>query len=541
MRPGARARPRGQCHDALPGYDLQDGSNGEAGVRRMRSQPGDDLLRDRRAGVLLHISSLPGPEGIGCLDANAHRFIKFLQEAGFAAWQVLPVNPPGPGWSPYAAQSSFAGNPLFVSIAALAEDGLLSRTEAQPPAFAPERAAFDEAAAWKERLLRLAFDRLDPVRAARVDALAARSPWLEDWALFAALSDRHGAPWQEWPPRLARHEPDALAEARAELAGDVRYHRFVQWAFERQWKALHARANEAGIVLFGDLPIFPALHSADVWANQQTFKLDARGYPHVVAGVPPDYFSATGQRWGNPHYAWDTESARGFPYWTARLQRAFELYGVLRIDHFRGFEAAWEIPAEAATAIEGRWQPGPGAALFESLAKRLGPMNIVVEDLGVITPEVHALREHLGYPGLLVLQFAFDGDATNAYLPANHRERAVVYTGTHDNDTTAGWWASLDRAQRRRVRELSGLRFRDPVGDLTGLALESRAALAVLPMQDLLGLGSKARMNTPSTGDGNWTWRFDWRDVPEGLAGELRARLEAANRSRARHWAREDE
>jgi 4-alpha-glucanotransferase len=474
--------------------------------------------------MLLHLTSLPGPEGIGCLGADARAFVDLLAAAGFDTWQVLPVNPPGGAFSPYAAESSFAGSPLLVSIAALAEEGLLSPAEAVPPPF-PEssRVAPAVVRAWKEGALRTAFTRLSTAQERSIAEFAAASAsWLDDWALFAALEDRYGHAWQEWPVPLVQRLPAALDEARRDLAPEHDYHRFVQWCFDRQWRALRGYAAARGVRIFGDMPIFVDLQSADVWANQGTFKLGGDGYPEVVTGVPPDAFSATGQRWGNPHYRWDAEAARGFPYWTARVRRAFELYDLLRIDHFRGFVAAWEIPAGEPTAVVGEWVPGPGATLFEALRAALGPLNIVVEDLGIITDDVRELRDALGYPGMIVLHFAFDGRPDNPYLPANHREDAVVYAGTHDNDTTAGWWRTLSEEERARVRLLAGRTFADPPGDLMALAMESPARLAVLTMQDVLRLGSEARMNRPGVENGNWLWRLRPGEAPATLAAGLR-------------------
>jgi 4-alpha-glucanotransferase len=488
--------------------------------------PGDQ----RQAGVLLHLTSLPGPEGVGSLGADARRFVDLIAAAGFTTWQVLPVNPPGPGFSPYAASSSFAGSPLLISVAELAGEGLLASEESRPPSFPSEAVVPEAVAAWKEGLFRRAFRRA--LREGAFRAFVDSPPaWLDDWVLFAALRSRLGEPWQRWPQGLARRDAGALRKARDELGDEIAYQAFLQWCFERQWTALRTYARRQGVRVFGDMPIFPALQSADVWASQESFKLDGRGWPRVVAGVPPDLFSATGQRWGNPHYRWRVEQEQGFPYWTGRIARAFELYDMLRIDHFRGFVAAWEIPAGEATAIRGRWVRGPGRALFDALVARLGPLDIVVEDLGVITPDVVQLRESLGYPGMIVLQFAFDGSPDNPYLPRNHRENAVVYAGTHDNDTTVGWWASLGEGERERVRALSGRPFTDPAGDMSAMALESPVRLAVLTMQDILRLGSEARMNTPGHADGNWRWRFRWEQVPGDLATGLRELLVDARRA----------
>jgi 4-alpha-glucanotransferase len=470
------------------------------------------LSEPRQAGVLLHVSSLPGPGANGALGPDAYRFVDFLASAGMAVWQVLPVNPTGGGGSPYAAESSFAGSPALIAPGANVGDG--------------DAACEDPGA-----VLRREFGRIGAAQRAELARFAAEASWwLEDWALFAALQGEYGLPWQAWPAGLAGHEPAALDVAQVRFAGEIGYQRFLQWRFESQWNALRNYARKAGIRLFGDLPIFPALQSADTWAYRESFKLDAGGWPEVVAGVPPDAFSATGQRWGNPHYDWAAEKQRRYPYWRARLRRAFELYDMVRIDHFRGFAAAWEIDAGEPTAVRGRWVPGPGRDVFDALAEDFGEMAIVVEDLGIITDDVRALRDGLGYPGMAVLQFAFDGSPDNPYLPGRIVPNSVVYTGTHDNDTTAGWWASLSPEERERVRAATGAAMADPPRELMRLAFASAARLAVVPFQDLLGLGSEARMNTPGTVSENWGWRFDWGQVPDGLAADVAGIASACGR-----------
>lgn len=479
------------------------------------------LLLERAAGVLLHVTSLPGPYGAGDMGQEAFRFVDFLAAAGVRTWQVLPLNPAGPGFSPYFALSSFAGNPSLVSPEEFAPG-------AQRPAVdAPShRAAFDAAAGVRLRALRSTFNALDGPANAGLDEFAEREHWwLDDWALFATLEGRYGAPWQAWPSGLAFREPAALSRARTEFAPEIRFHQFVQQCFDRQWRALRQYASSRGVLVLGDLPIFPALHSSDVWSHQHVFKLGGSGHPDVVGGVPPDYFSATGQRWGTPLYRWDVESAGGYAYWRARLRRMFELYDTLRIDHFRGFAAAWEIPSGESTAIHGEWMPGPGKRFFDAVAGIVPPGSIVAEDLGIITPDVVELRDSLGFPGMLVLQFAFDSDAANLYLPHNHVPAAVVYTGTHDNDTTRGWWESQPASSRERVSAYLGYEFDDPPAAFVRTALMSVASLAVIPMQDLLGLGTEARMNVPGTAEGNWAWRFSWDQVDSDLAGRLRSLL----------------
>ncbi|MGD9932393.1 MAG: 4-alpha-glucanotransferase [Dehalococcoidia bacterium] len=487
------------------------------------------LLETRSSGVLLHVTSLPGPFGSGDLGAEAFRFIDLLATAGVRTWQVLPLNPPGPGFSPYFALSSFAGNPSLISPASLAPG-------AGPYAVGgdAQKADFEAAHRLRDHALRAAFATLDSAANAELDEFSVRHNWwLDDWTLFATLERRYGSPWQTWPREFASRARAALARARMEFAPEIRYHQFVQQCFEQQWHAVRSYATDAGLSILGDLPIFPALHSSDVWAHQHVFKLGPSGYPDVVGGVPPDYFSETGQRWGTPLYRWDVEAGGGYAYWRARLRRMFELYDTLRIDHFRGFAAAWEIPAAEPTAIRGQWVTGPGKSFFDAVAKEVPLGSIVAEDLGLITPDVIELRDSLAFPGMLVLQFAFDSGATNLYLPHNHVPGAVVYTGTHDNDTTRGWWDQQPDVVRDNVAEYVGYAPADPVAALVRAAFMSVARLAIVPMQDLLGLGSEARMNLPGTAEGNWAWRFRWDQVSEGLADELRSLLVRYGRATA--------
>lgn len=459
----------------------------------------------RRAGVLLHVTSLPGPWGVGDLGAAPH-FLARLRAAGATIWQMLPVGPSGFAHSPYQARSSFAGDPLLVPPEALVAEGLLAPSELPPPLPSTSTAAFEEAARGKERLLRLAFERWQPDD--RFDAFRAEhSAWLDAYALFAALRATLGRPWWEWPAELVHREPDALATARRALEREVRFHEAVQYWFWRSWEAVRAEARRLGVLLVGDVPFYPAYDSADVWANQQLFALDGSGRPTAVAGVPPDAFSPTGQLWGNPCYRWEAHREEGFRWWVERLRWATRSFDVVRLDHFRGFAAAWHVRAGSPTAIEGTWEPGPGMALFERARSELGGLPFILEDLGLITEDVHALRRATGCPGMAVLQFAFEGGAENPYLPHNHERHLVVYPGTHDNDTAVGWWASLDGEARRQVARYLGCEPRDPAGALLRLAMASVAAWAVIPLQDLLRLGSEARMNTPARTEGNWRWR----------------------------------
>jgi 4-alpha-glucanotransferase len=482
----------------------------------------------RGSGVLLHPTSLPGPHGSGDLGPDALRFVDWLRDAGQRYWQVLPLTPVGYGSSPYSSLSAFASNPMLVNLHSLAEKGWLARAEVPDHTSMPARTLdFGASNGLRTALLRKASARFLAVAApadrhAFESYCAREAAWLEDYALFMALHDAHGGrEWTTWEEGLRTRDPAALAEARARLAGEVAYHRFGQWAFHQQWTALHDHARARGVQLVGDMPIFVAHHSADVWAHPELFHLDAAGVPYVVAGVPPDYFSETGQRWGNPLYRWDVMAKDGYRWWVARMRALLSLVDVARIDHFRGFEAFWEIPAGEKTAVNGRWVKAPGLELFRALSAALGELPIIAEDLGIITPEVEALRDACGFPGMKVLQFAFGGDAENPFLPHNHVPNAVVYTGTHDNDTTRGWFAGVSEDERGRVRRYLSTSGDEIHWDLLRAAAMSVAKVALFPLQDVLGLGGEGRMNVPGVAAGNWAWRFAWDDVPHGAAGRL--------------------
>lgn len=443
-------------------------------------------LATRRAGLLLHPTSLPS----GTL-ADAERWLDWLQAAGFGVWQMLPLGIPLGGLSPYQCTSAFAVNPALFGPAAALPD---------PDGFA----------AWRER----------------------QAHWLEDYARFTVIRAHcGGAAWTDWPVPLRDREPAALAAFDREHAAALAQVMHEQHRVAVAWQALRAAAAARDIRLFGDMPIFVAHDSADVWSHRELFLLDAEGHPTVVTGVPPDYFSATGQRWGNPHYAWTTMQADGFAWWRARLAAHFEWFDLVRIDHFRGLAAAWEIPADEPTAIRGAWVDAPGAALLQAIADDMGELPLVAEDLGIITPDVTALRHQFGLPGMAVLQFAFDAHADNPHKPDNVHVDTVYYTGTHDNDTTLGWWRSLPDEVRGQIGAQLGTTDADGVLDaMVAIVLGSEAALAVLPMQDVLRLGSEARMNTPGTAEGNWRWRFAWTQLSPGLAPGLREQLQKAHR-----------
>ncbi|MEO6408421.1 MAG: 4-alpha-glucanotransferase [Burkholderiaceae bacterium] len=468
----------------------------------------------RAAGVLLHVTSLPGPHGSGDFGPAAYRFVDWLAAAGQRVWQILPLQPPGPGDSPYQSVSAFAGSPWLVALEPLVEAGWLQPTA--PPRFDGARVDHAAVVPWRVARLREAAAGFG-LRASAHDRAAfarwcsAEAHWLDDYALFMALAATHDdRPWWQWPDALARRDANALADARAKDAAEIGFWRFVQWCFDTQWRALRVHARKRGVAVFGDLPIFVAHHSADCWARPDLYFLDAHLQPTVVAGVPPDFFSSTGQRWGNPLYHWDRMAADGQRWWIARVARALAQVDLFRIDHFRGFAAYWEIPAASPTAIDGRWVRGPGKALFDTLEAALGALPIVAEDLGIITPDVEALRDDCGFPGMRVLQFAFGETANHLFLPHRYVTNSVVYTGTHDNDTTEGWWQSAGERERAFVQAYLGPGNEAMSRRLIRVACQSLARLAMYPLQDVLGLDSRHRMNTPgSMSRANWSWRVE--------------------------------
>lgn len=468
----------------------------------------------RACGILLHPTALPGPYGIGTLGRSALDFIDFLATAGQSVWQMLPLGPTGYGDSPYTALSAFAGNPLLIDLPALVTWGDLDGQDLPQDTPSGERVDFQAVHLLRRQLLPAAaanfFLRATPDRRKDFNSFcAAEARWLDDFALFSALREHFpDTPWQRWPVPLRQREPVELDAWRERLASGIAAAKYLQYAFAVQWRQLRDYAGRKGVRLFGDLPIFVALDSADVWANQELFRLDARGEPTVVAGVPPDYFSATGQRWGNPLYRWEAHAADGYRWWLARLRHELQRTDLVRIDHFRGFQACWTIPAEEATAVNGQWENVPGEAIFSALQAGRADLPIVAEDLGVITPEVEALRRQLGFPGMKILQFAFDSGADNPYLPHNFDPDCVVYTGTHDNATTLGWWQELEEEQRRKVADYLGKDLPAIPEDLIRLAMSSVAWLCIIPCQDLLGLDGTARFNRPGTENGNWDWRL---------------------------------
>ncbi len=483
----------------------------------------------RSSGILLHPTSLPGEYGIGDLGRGAYQFVDFLHRAGQRVWQVLPLGPTGYGDSPYQCFSAFAGNPLLISPEPLLEQALLLADDLRELRELPAAAVdFGPLIESKAQVLRSAFLRFAQNATAQQRAeferfCAEARLWLNDYALFMALKERHGgALWTTWEPALASHAAQAIQEAERELEQDIERQKFLQYLFHVQWMGLRRYANGKGIRIIGDMPIFVAHDSADVWSHPHLFHLDKEGNPTVVAGVPPDYFSTTGQRWGNPHYRWFRMAEDDYGWWIERFRALFQLVDIVRVDHFRGFEAYWEIPATESTAVKGRWIKGPGEALFRALEKALGSLPIIAEDLGVITPEVEDLRDRFGFPGMCILQFAFGAGSDNPFLPHNYVPNRVAYTGTHDNDTTAGWLASAQDAEREAALKYCASDGHDPVWDLTRWLLASVADTAVVPMQDLLRLGSEARMNFPSRLGGNWSWRVDATALTDDLADRVR-------------------
>jgi 4-alpha-glucanotransferase len=478
-------------------------------VRRKPTNP-------RRAGVLLHPTSLPGPHGIGDAGPTSLRFLDRIADAGLGAWQLLPLGPCGPGHPPYSALSAFAGNPLLISLQRLEKQGWLPRDATEDrPSFPTGHVEYAKVESWKDRLLRSSWEQFRRAGSATAKRrLAAfvehphQSVWLEDWVLFAALRRRFSQrSWTEWDRELRLREPVALRDARHDLAEEIAYQRYLQFVFDAQWSAVRRAAVARGIQIVGDAPYYVALDSADVWAHRGLFKLDGEGRPLRVAGVPPDYFSETGQLWGNPVYDWPRLAEQGYRWWIERVEAQLRKSDRLRLDHFRGFAAYWEVEAGEPTAVRGRWAPGPGAALFRDLRAALGDLPLIAEDLGMITEDVHELRDAVGLPGMHVLQFAFDGEDDNPHRPERHATRSVVYTGTHDNDTTRGWFDSLATPDRVRVLKRLGATAENVVWRMIEVAYQSKAELAVVPLQDVLGLDSRARMNRPGEARGNWTWR----------------------------------
>lgn len=492
----------------------------------------------RTSGVLLHISSLPSQFGIGDLGPGATQFIDFLESSGQKLWQVLPLGPPARGDSPYSCYSAFAGNPSLISPEQLVEDGWLSREDislGERSAESGTKVDFRAAEQLKQQLLEKAFANAKSGLSEDSRFVQFQNDnafWLIDFSRFQALLKHFDNPdWTQWPERLVRRDPEELEQWDSTLADDILFSQFSQFLFDQQWKRVKQLANDRGIRIFGDMPIFVAHESADVWANQSLFFLDADGKQTVVAGVPPDYFSETGQRWGNPLYRWDVCESQGYSWWVERFRFAFRHFDLLRVDHFRGFESYWEIPATAETAIDGQWRKGPGSGPFDAAREKLGELAIVAEDLGLITDEVHELRDQLQFPPMRILQFGFEQENDVFHRPGHYPEHSVAYTGTHDNDTLMGWYT-------QRSEEKPDNQLLDPFlqGDgeihqqLIKAVLGSESDTVVIPMQDLLGLGNEARMNLPGEPDGNWAWRVQADAFSEELSQWLANETSDTNR-----------
>jgi 4-alpha-glucanotransferase len=503
---------------------------------------------DRSSGVLVHPTSFPGRYGIGEFNEHAYQFIDFLAATGQKLWQVLPLGPTGYGDSPYQCFSAFAGNPLLISLDQLVGEGALDAADLQDaPAFPASHVDYGPVIQFKNRVLRksLAYFMQHASRSQVSDFWVfceRNAAWLDDFALFMALKDAHnGQVWNTWPRDIARHEPWALAQWRETLKGEAQVYQYLQYQFFKQWSALKKYANDKGIRVVGDIPIFVAYDSADAWAHRELFYFDDEGNSTVIAGVPPDYFSPTGQRWGNPLYRWDVMQQQGFSWWIERCRAAFEVYDFLRIDHFRGFEAYWEVHASEPTAMHGRWVKAPGHALFRAIEAALGKLPIIAEDLGVITPEVEALRDTFGFPGMRVLQFAFVADTKSTYLPHNYIPNCVAYSGTHDNNTTLGWFQSLDFTPRAQVLRYTGTDGSQITWDMLRLLMMSVANMIVVTMQDLLSLGEDARMNMPGRASGNWGWRFTPDMFMPTIAERLKEMTETYGRAPVEQGSRGEE
>ena len=488
----------------------------------------------RASGVLLPIFSLPGKYGIGCFSKEAYNFIDFLKKAGQTYWQILPIGPTSYGDSPYQSFSTFAGNPYFIDLEELIEQKLLTKEECDAAHMGAKENDIDYGALYIERfrLLRLAYSRIDDKTKAEVKAFAKEETWLEDYALFMALKDAHdGKSFQEWEDELRLRDKAALEKAAKTYADDVAFYEYLQYEFFRQWKKLRAYANKEGIQIIGDIPIYIAADSADVWCNPSLFQIDKDGRPKAVAGCPPDAFSETGQMWGNPLYDWPAHKKEGYKWWISRMKACERLYDVIRIDHFRGFDEYYSIPYGREDAVIGQWEPGPGYELFEAMEKALGKLNIIAEDLGYITPTVRKLVKDTGFPNMKIMEFAFDGREpkqggakTNDYLPFNMDKNCVVYTGTHDNETLYGWLDNVGKGsleEAKRFMDIKWITKKGFVKKMVRLAVSSPANMCIIPIQDYLCLGNEARINEPSTLGTNWRWRLKKGQLTDKVAEEM--------------------
>ena len=490
---------------------------------------------ERSSGILLHISSLPGDGGIGCMGKDAFQFVDFLAQTKQKIWQILPLGPVGYGNSPYQCYSAFAGNPMFIDLEQLVADRFISKKSLVYTEFKEKKVEFERVEEWKMPVLREAFagfqKNFERFSNEYHSFMQHHSWWLDDYALFRSLKTKfEGTVWNTWEKNLVQRDRNTINNYFTELHGEIDFHRFMQFIFFRQWFKLKAYANSKGVKIIGDIPLYVSFDSVDVWANQDIFLLDGDAKPTQVGGVPPDYFSETGQLWGNPVFDWERVAERDFDWWLARVHFNLRMFDRVRVDHFRGLESFWAIPAKEETAIVGEWLPAKGHELFRKLKEQLGTLEVIAEDLGIITPEVEKLRDDFNLPGMKVLQFAFGSDATNMNLPHNYSSNFLVYTGTHDNDTSLGWFNSTEKKERKLLHQYiagSGKQF---VCNFMEYAWASAAHTAIAPMQDILGLDSAARMNTPGVAAGNWGWRFTWSQVRANHKRFLKQITEKYNR-----------
>ena len=493
------------------------------------------VFERRTSGILLHPTSLPGPNGCGDLGPAAYHFVDWLVKAGQSLWQVLPLNPVGPGNSPYQSVSTFAGSPLLVNLESLVNQGWLPW--APDTAYERNRCDYDQVTKQRMARLRAAWqgftNAASPEQRQQLQEFCSQQAhWLDDYAVFMTLDGLYGSPWNHWPAEFAQRQPFAIDQLRQQAAHEIGFWSFVQWQFMCQWQSLRDYAHRAGVLIVGDAPIFVAHHSADVWANAGQYLLDEAGNPRVVAGVPPDYFSPTGQRWGNPLYDWSAMKADGYAWWQSRLTHQLTCVDILRLDHFRGFDTYWEIPAQEPTAVVGEWRAGPGTDFFDAMLNVLGPLPLIAEDLGLITQAVTDLRLTYGFPGMRILQFAFGDSPGNPYLPHNYVPQTIAYTGTHDNNTAIGWWKNLSHHERDAARRYLGPQADDAIHWAMIRAIsQSVASTVIYPFQDVLGLDASHRMNVPGKPHGCWEWRFEWLQVGDAAASELGRMTQAHGRT----------
>ena len=492
-------------------------------------------MTNRKSGILLHITSLPGQEGVGTLGKEAYAFVDFLEESGQKLWQILPLGPVGAGNSPYQCYSAFAGSPVLIDLELLLEEDLLNVADFQTlPSFKKTKVEFDNVSTWKSSLLKKAFqqfqeNKFDHFRDEYYHFLDEHSWWLNDYALFISAREYFGGlHWSEWDRGIKFREPEAIINLSEKLEQQIAFEKFVQFMFFRQWYRLKRYANDKGIRIVGDVPLYVSGDSSDVWTNTDIFLLDDELNPTEVGGVPPDYFSETGQLWGNPVFNWQRLKERNYDWWMARLHFNLNMFNLVRIDHFRGLESFWSVPADEETAINGRWVPAHGYEMLSLIKSQVGVLPFIAEDLGIITPDVDLLRERFNLPGMKVLQFAFSTDAANRDLPHNYERNYVVYSGTHDNNTSLGWLNAVEGEEKKLVEKY--VSKENATRHIMEMALASVADTAILPMQDVLELDEKSRMNTPGTANGNWGWRFQWKQLKTGQKTFLKEATEKYNR-----------